>query len=307
MADTVTTQKADTAAEKAYAAAAEGTAPKVDTAKTDTPKADAPKAETAKVEAPKADTPKVDAAVAAVKAAAAPAVKKVAKPAAKAVKVAAKKVAPKKVAPKKVAAKKVAAPKIAVKRAMKTAAAKAPAAKTPAAKTKTVSKTKSAIANTKSTVSNMKDKIMATTKTQTTDFTARVKDVVAGAQDRAQTVYAKGTEYFGDYTAFNKGNLEAVVASGKILAGGMQDMGRTYVAEAKTAFATMTADVKEVAAVKSPTELFQLQGKMLRRNLDSAVSYTSKNTEMMVKLANDAFAPLSSRVSLAVEKVRKAA
>ena len=267
MADTVTTQKADTAAEKAYAAAAEGTAPKVDTAKTDTPK----------VEAPKADTPKVDAAVAAVKAAAAPAVKKVAKPAAKAVKVTAK-------------------------RTVKTAAAKAPVAKT-----KTVSKTKTAIANTKSTVSNMKDKIMATTKTQTTDFTARVKDVVAGAQDRAQTVYAKGTEYFGDYTAFNKGNLEAVVASGKILAGGMQDMGRTYVAEAKTAFATMTADVKEVAAVKSPTELFQLQGKMLRRNLDSAVSYTSKNTEMMVKLANDAFAPLSSRVSLAVEKVRKAA
>ena len=297
MADTATTQKADTAAEKAYAAAAEGTAPKVETAKTETPKAETPKAETAKVEAPKADTPKVDAAVAAVKAAAAPAVKKVAKPAAKAVKVAAKKVAP----------KKVAAPKIAVKRAMKTAAAKAPAAKTPAAKTKTVSKTKTAIANTKSTVSNMKDKIMATTKTQTTDFTARVKDVVAGAQDRAQTVYAKGTEYFGDYTAFNKGNLEAVVASGKILAGGMQDMGRTYVAEAKTAFATMTADVKEVAAVKSPTELFQLQGKMLRRNLDSAVSYTSKNTEMMVKLANDVFAPLSSRVSLAVEKVRKAA
>lgn len=296
MADTVTTQKADTAAEKAYAAAAEGTAPKVDTAKVDTPKA-----ETAKVEAPKAVTPKVDAAVAAVKAAAAPAVKtavkKVAKPAAKAVKVAAKKVAP-----KKVAAKKVAAPKITAKRTVKTAAAKAPVAKT-----KTVSKTKTAIANTKSTVSNMKDKIMATTKTQTTDFTARVKDVVAGAQDRAQTVYAKGTEYFGDYTAFNKGNLEAVVASGKILAGGMQDMGRTYVAEAKTAFATMTADVKEVAAVKSPTELFQLQGKMLRRNLDSAVSYTSKNTEMMVKLANDAFAPLSSRVSLAVEKVRKAA
>ena len=148
---------------------------------------------------------------------------------------------------------------------------------------------------------------MATTKTQTTDFTARVKDVVADAQGRAKTAYAKGSEYFGDYSAFNKGNLEAVVESGKILAGGIQDMGRTYVAEAKTAFATITADVKEVAAVKSPTELFQLQGKMMRRNLDNVMSYTSKNTETMVKLANDAFAPLSSRISLAVEKVRKAA
>ncbi len=279
MADT-TDLKADTAAEKAYAAAAEGTEAKA-----------APK-----VDAAKADAPKVDVAVAAVKAAATP----VAKPVAKTVKAATKKVAPKPVAAKKaaklktatkVAAKKVAAHKLVVKRA-----AKAP-----------VSKTKTAIANTKTSVSNMKDKIMATTKTQTTDFTARVKDVVADAQDRAKTVYAKGTEYFGDYSAFTKGNLEAVVESGKILAGGMQDMGRTYVAEAKTAFATMTADVKDVAAVKSPTELFQLQGKMLRRNLDSVAAYTSKNTEMMVKLANDAFAPLSSRVSLAVEKVRKAA
>lgn len=286
MAET-TINKADTAAEKAYAAATEGTEAKA------APKVDAPK-----VESPKAETPKVDAAVAAVKAAAAPAAKAAAKP----VKVAAKKVAAKKVAvaktaapksatAKKVASKKVAAPKLAVKRA-----AKAP-----------VSKTKTAIANTKTSVSNMKDKIMATTKTQTTDFTARVKDVVADAQGRAKTAYAKGSEYFGDYSAFNKGNLEAVVESGKILAGGIQDMGRTYVAEAKTAFATITADVKEVAAVKSPTELFQLQGKMMRRNLDNVMSYTSKNTETMVKLANDAFAPLSSRISLAVEKVRKAA
>lgn len=286
MAET-TINKADTAAEKAYAAATEGTEAKA------APKVDAPK-----VESPKTETPKVDAAVAAVKAAAAPAAKAAAKP----VKVAAKKVAAKKVAvaktaapksatAKKVASKKVAAPKLAVKRA-----AKAP-----------VSKTKTAIANTKTSVSNMKDKIMATTKTQTTDFTARVKDVVADAQGRAKTAYAKGSEYFGDYSAFNKGNLEAVVESGKILAGGIQDMGRTYVAEAKTAFATITADVKEVAAVKSPTELFQLQGKMMRRNLDNVMSYTSKNTETMVKLANDAFAPLSSRISLAVEKVRKAA
>ena len=296
MADTANL-KADTAAEKAYAAAAEGAEAKA-----------APNVEAVKVEAPKADAPKVDVAVAAVKAAATP----VAQPVTKTVKAATKKVAPKPVSAKKfVAAKKFATVKPATKpkTATKAAAKKVAASKlvVKRASKAPVSKTKTVIANTKTSVSNMKDKIMATTKTQTTDFTARVKDVVADAQDRAKTVYAKGTEYFGDYSAFTKGNLEAVVESGKILAGGIQDMGRTYVAEAKTAFATMTADVKDVAAVKSPTELFQLQGKMLRRNLDSAVAYTSKNTEMMVKLANDAFAPLSSRVSLAVEKVRKAA
>ncbi|WP_420850008.1 phasin family protein [Pontixanthobacter luteolus] len=106
---------------------------------------------------------------------------------------------------------------------------------------------------------------------------------------------------------FTKGNVEAVVESGKILASGMQDMGKTYVEDAKGAVETMTADVKEVAAVRSPTEFVQLQGKFASRNFDATVAAVSKNTEAWVKLANEAFAPISSRMSLAAEKIRKAA
>jgi hypothetical protein len=41
---------------------------------------------------------------------------------------------------------------------------------------------------------------------------------------------------FGDYAAFAKGNVEAVVESGKILAEGLQDMGTNLVAEGRSAF-----------------------------------------------------------------------
>ena len=91
------------------------------------------------------------------------------------------------------------------------------------------------------------------------------------------------------------------------MAEGVKTMGTEYVAEGKKAYATMTADAKEIAAVKSPTDFFQLQAKLLRRNMDSIVALTSKNTEAAAKLAGDAFAPISGRVSLAVEKVKKAA
>jgi hypothetical protein len=37
------------------------------------------------------------------------------------------------------------------------------------------------------------------------------------------------------------------------------------------------------------------------------VSFGSKRTEAWVKLYNEAFAPISNRVSVAVEKVKKAA
>ena len=69
----------------------------------------------------------------------------------------------------------------------------------------------------------------------------------------------------------------------------------------------ITADVKEMVGIKSPAELLQLQGKLLRRNFDVAVAFGSKNSEAMLKLANDAFAPLSTRVSQAAEKISKAA
>ena len=213
---------------------------------------------------------------------------------------------PKKATPKKKAPAKKAAPKKTVAK-KKAAPAKKPVAakKTKAAPKKAAAKAKPA----KTTpISQLKDTIMATAKkTATTDYTAKAKELAADVQTRAKAAYDKGTEMTKDAAEFQKGNLEALVESGKILASGMQDMGRTYVEEAKSAAETVQEDVKKFAAVKSPTELFQLQGEIARRNFDALVSTTSKNTEAMLKLANDAFAPVSNRMSLAAEKVGKAA
>ena len=269
--------KAEAAAEKAYAqAAAAVVEPKAE------PKLVAPAvAPAAKVEAPKAE------------AKAAPAPQAAAKPAAKnaAVKTAvAKKAAAKPVAVKKTVA--VNKKPVAVKKIAKLATIKQIGAK-PAAKVTPFIK--------------LKDTIMTKTKTTTEDYTAKIKDVVATAQDRAKAAFEKTSAYASQYGEFTKGNLEAVVESGKILAAGLQDMGKTYVAEGKSAVETITADVKEIAGVKTPADFIKLQGEIVRRNFDSAVAATSKNSEAMVKLVGDAFAPISTRVSLAVEKVKQAA
>lgn len=155
------------------------------------------------------------------------------------------------------------------------------------------------------TITELKEKIMATAKTP--DFTKPVTEAIGEFQSKAKAAYEKGTEAMTEATEFAKGNVEALVESGKILAAGAQDLGKTYVEEAKSAYETLTADLKELAAVKSPTELFQLQGKIMRRNFDALVATGSKNTEAAVKLASDAFAPISGRVSLAVEKLAKVA
>ena len=69
----------------------------------------------------------------------------------------------------------------------------------------------------------------------------------------------------------------------------------------------MTADVKELTTVKSPTEFFEKQNAMMRKQFDAAMAATSKNSEAMLKLASEAFQPISNRVSLAVEKIKHAA
>ena len=211
-----------------------------------------------------------------------------------------------KAAPKKAAIKKKAATKkVAAKRIKKPAAKAKPAAGPKTVPAKASLKTPPVASKPKPTIIQLKEKIMATAKTA--DFTKPFADAVGELQAKTKEAYEKGTAYAGEMTDFAKGNVEALVESGKVLSAGMQDVGKTYVGEAKAAYETLTADMKEMAAIKSPTELFQLQGKIARRNFDSAVAFSSKTGDSILKLYADAFAPISGRVSLAAEKISKAA
>lgn len=154
---------------------------------------------------------------------------------------------------------------------------------------------------------SFKDTIMAKTKTATEDFTGKVKDAMTDAQDRAKLAFEKGQALFGEAGEFTKANVEALVESGKVLAAGMQDMGKDYVAEAKTAFETVQADIKDLSAVKTPADFFKLQGEIMRRNFDAAVASGSKHSEKAVKIAGEAFAPIQNRVAKAIEMVKQAA
>lgn len=145
-----------------------------------------------------------------------------------------------------------------------------------------------------------KETVKMATKTKATDFAAKFQESFKGSAEKAKAA-------FGDAGEFAKGNVEAVVASTKILATGMKSMSEAYVAETKSAYETMTADIKELSAVKSPTEFFELQSKLLRKNFDAAVASSSKKSEAVLKLANEAFQPLSTRFSLAMEKFKQAA
>jgi phasin family protein len=146
-----------------------------------------------------------------------------------------------------------------------------------------------------------------TPMTTTPDFTASISEAMTEMQSRAKVAYDKSTTMATELGEFTKGNMEALVESGKIVSSAVQDMGKSLVEEVKSAFEIATADMKEMAAIKSPTDLFQLQSKLARRNFDSMMAMSSKASESMVKLSSEAVSPLSSRMSVAAEIVSKAA
>lgn len=144
-----------------------------------------------------------------------------------------------------------------------------------------------------------------------TDYTADITKTMSAAvtemQGKFEEAFEKSSSMVTEMTDFAKGNVEAIVESGKIYAAGMQDLSKGYADEAKTAYETVSADLKEMAAVKSPTELFQMQGEIMRRTFDAMMAQTTKSTDAAMKLATDTVAPITGRATVAAEKLKKVA
>lgn len=305
MADTDET-KAEVAAEKAYAAASEAVGDKIVA-----PIAESPATESVAVESvapvefpakPKRDRKPADAAPA-------DALTLPVKPQAKAEPATPVELKPKVPRLRAPATKVIKATKSATKPAPKPSAKRAAAkpAKAVVAKARPAAKPAPKIAKPAAAGFAPSIPFLAQLKEIPMDVTASIKDAVNGAQEKAKDAFAKTSAAASEYGEFAKGNVEAFVESGKILASGLQELGNGFVADSKTAFETATADVKAFAAIKSPTDLFKLQTELLRRNFDTAIAYSTKTGEAVAKLTNEAFAPIGGRVTLAVEKLKKAA
>jgi phasin family protein len=135
----------------------------------------------------------------------------------------------------------------------------------------------------------------------------KTQTMFAELNDRAKAQVEKNNRMVAEATEFAKGNVEALVESGKIAAKGLETMGQDAAEYSRKSFENATATLKSMSAVKSPADFFKLQSDYVRTAFDSMVAETSKNTEAMIKLAGDAAQPISSRLAVAVEKVKTTA
>jgi phasin family protein len=114
----------------------------------------------------------------------------------------------------------------------------------------------------------------------------------------------KSTE---DFVAFGKGNLEAFTKSGQIWAAGMQDLTKQFAVTAKASFDESVATFKALSTVKSVKEAIDLQSVYGKAVLAKAMAESNKLADASIKLTEQAMAPLTARVTVAVETFGKAA
>jgi phasin family protein len=143
-------------------------------------------------------------------------------------------------------------------------------------------------------------------KNEANKIADRVQAVFGDVNERARTQIERNTRIAEQMTELSKGNIEAVVASTKVAAKGLETIGQEVAEYSRKSFEDASAALKGFAEVKSATDFFRLQSDFARTQFDSLVAESSRLSETMLKLAGDVAAPLTSRYSVAAEKVKGA-
>jgi phasin family protein len=131
---------------------------------------------------------------------------------------------------------------------------------------------------------------------------APFQSIFADANERGQELVKKSQKVAEELADLARANVEAVVEANRVAAEGARAIGQDVVSSSRNGFEQAADAIRSLAEAKSPTEYLQLQGDFARASFDRAVAESSRFTESLVKLAGEAFQPLSNRATANAER-----
>ena len=138
--------------------------------------------------------------------------------------------------------------------------------------------------------------------------TKSVETPVAVGQEQVASAVKAGTEVFKNYEeviALSKNNVEAVVKANTLFVNGVQDLNKEIFAMAQATLEENAVMTKKVLSCTSFQDAVAIQNDLVKANYEKAMTESRKITDMTVKLAEGATAPITKQVNLAVEKFTK--
>jgi len=131
---------------------------------------------------------------------------------------------------------------------------------------------------------------------------APFQSLFADANERGQDFVKKGQKVAEELADLARANVEAVVEASRVAAEGAKAIGQDAVSSGREGFEQAADAIRSLAEAKSPTEYLQLQGDFARSQFDRAVAESSRFAESLVKLAGEAFQPISNRATANAER-----
>lgn len=107
--------------------------------------------------------------------------------------------------------------------------------------------------------------------------------------------------------AFGRGNVEAMAKATQIYVAGVQDLNRQTMEMVQGLTDQALESARALSGVRSLKEAAELQANFTRAVFERAIGEGTKLQETALKVAEQSFAPLSARMTLAVEKFSRPA
>jgi phasin family protein len=131
---------------------------------------------------------------------------------------------------------------------------------------------------------------------------ATVADINQSTQTEIKKTMDKAYKTAEEFVTFGQGNVEAMIKSSQIWIAGWQDISKSVAATAQAQMEETVATMKTFAGLRSIKDAVDLQTSFARTSFEKALSESGKITETSLKLAEQALAPITARVTAAVEK-----
>jgi phasin family protein len=131
---------------------------------------------------------------------------------------------------------------------------------------------------------------------------APFQNLFADANERGQEITKRSQKVAEELADLARANVEAIVEAGRVASEGARSIGQDVVASSRDGVEKTADAIRSLAEAKSPTEYLQLQSDFARQSFDRAVAESSKLAESLVKLAGEAFQPLSNRATANAER-----
>ncbi|MDJ0608620.1 MAG: phasin family protein [Kiloniellales bacterium] len=150
-----------------------------------------------------------------------------------------------------------------------------------------------------------KETVEAVVEAGTVAATKSYDQAVAMTKEQVEKTSKAMFEGYGDFSDLGQQNYEAMVKSGTIYAKGFETIGQEMMEFTRSSIEGNVSAAKAIMGAKNIKEMVDLQSEFARKSIDQAVAEYSKLTEMSMKLASDAMAPIQARVEDTTGKMWK--